>query len=224
MAELQRGSWGGWVLSRLARSGKKGIGAIQLLKSLSFAHLKGCWINFSALVSSSFRHCLFANCNFFRFVSFQSNRQKNHFQNVWTERTNVPRTSLLPHSKRNLQHLKFLTRCVVGWLATWSLFTVIRDFCILMSGQACAIPVMRRRPIWGLHNQEKAFRGGRAWISIASCPNSAHHAISMPKKSMPIQYQSMPIAEQRLPGAAHPGPEENMGIFTLSVGGPIPLA
>ena len=32
--------------------------------------------------------------------------------------------------------------------------------------------------------------------------------------------QSMPIAEHRLPGAGHPGPKENMGIFTLSVGGP----
>ena len=75
--------------------------------------------------------------------------------------------------------------------ATWWLFTVIRDFCIVMSGQACAIPVMRRSPIWGLHNQEKAFRGGRAWISIlASCPNSAHRAISMPKKSMPILYHT----------------------------------
>ena len=34
--------------------------------------------------------------------------------------------------------------------------------------------------------------GAGAWISIASCPNSAHHAISMPKKSMPIQYHTRP--------------------------------
>ena len=69
---------------------------------------------------------------------------------------------------------------------------------------------------------------------ICSCSYNAmpHHTMLRSRKAClysiqchTIPYymmpkQSMPILEHRLPAAAHPGPEENMGIFTLSVGGP----